>query len=568
MINILVCSFLSTIYHFISGLIFSRYFGLKKNNIYYFALISLCGIVFLSFISLILNFFVPLNKITNSLIFIVLFLSVLILYQDTLKNYYKKTFFSYIIFCSFGTFILILLSGTYNPDSALYHFPYTNIINENKIIVGISNIHQRFGHISIIQYLNAHHFNFFFGLNGITIPIASIAVYCIFFFLINIYKLNIFSFAKIFAILITFYFCWKMNRYSEYGNDAPAHFLFFVSLLIYLNYLENKNFNTNECFYLVALFTIFAFTNKTFLIISLLLPLILFFKFSFKKIFNFKLIILLFFLFSWILKNILTTGCLIYPAPITCLDTDWSNFSHNLNIFDVAKGSEAWAKDWPNRNGDVQSYDDYISNLSWIKVWSQNHLLKITEIVIPYIFLIFLFILILKMKIKKNVTKFSKKAIIKYFPLFLVIIVGILVWFFKGPIYRYGYSYIISFIALLFTLIIFSKYRNLSKNSNKNISNIIIILSLIVLVSKQMVRVVDKINHEYNNYPWPKYFSYTKNNNKVKMKKIFKQGDFYYYAPVNNYCYYSQAPCTSEKVDKKIKKKINYLNYTLFYFEK
>ena len=56
----------------------------------------------------------------------------------------------------------------------MYHLPYTKIINDNKIIFGISNIHFRFGHTSILQYLNAIFNNYIFNSKGIIIPAAII----------------------------------------------------------------------------------------------------------------------------------------------------------------------------------------------------------------------------------------------------------------------------------------------------------------------------------------------------------------------------------------------------------
>ena len=76
-----------------------------------------------------------------------------------------------------------------------------------------------------MQYLSAIHNNYIFGLNGIVIPLASMAVYSIF-FLSNTWSKKNLSTSNIFSILIILFICWKMNRYSEYGNDAPAHFAF------------------------------------------------------------------------------------------------------------------------------------------------------------------------------------------------------------------------------------------------------------------------------------------------------------------------------------------------------
>ena len=53
-----------------------------------------------------------------------------------------------------------------------------------------------------------------------------------------------------------------MNRYSGYGNDAPAHFIFSL-ILIYLQELEKVTEINESTFYLICFFAIFAFLNKT-----------------------------------------------------------------------------------------------------------------------------------------------------------------------------------------------------------------------------------------------------------------------------------------------------------------
>ena len=154
-----------------------------------------------------------------------------------------------------------------------YIISYVNILNDNKIIFGVSNLHQRFGHISIMQYLSAIHNNYIFGLNGIVIPLASMAVYSIFFFLSNTWSKKNLSTSNIFSILIILFICWKMNRYSEYGNDAPAT-LHFIIIQLYLNHMEKSSKIDESNFILLVFSAMFAFLNKTFLIFSILIPLV------------------------------------------------------------------------------------------------------------------------------------------------------------------------------------------------------------------------------------------------------------------------------------------------------
>ena len=66
------------------------------------------------------------------------------------------------------------IRNTNRPDAGLYHLPYINILNESNLIIGLSNLHFRYGHISIIQYISAIYNNSIFTDNGILVPTAVI----------------------------------------------------------------------------------------------------------------------------------------------------------------------------------------------------------------------------------------------------------------------------------------------------------------------------------------------------------------------------------------------------------
>ena len=84
---------------------------------------------------------------------------------------------------------------------------------------------------------------------------------------------------------------------------------------------------------------------------------------------------------------------------------------------------------------------------------------------------------------------------------------------------------------------------------------------------KNINRINENIEYKYFNYPWPKMYSFTKQNNKNKnLKVISDNGQFLYYKP-NPYslCMYSESPCTSNLDVGKIKKKI-VNGYTIFHY--
>jgi len=453
MFNLLLLSFLTVLFHLLVGKNFSKFLNTNKNTYYELSLTSLIGLISLSFIALIINFFVPLNQQTNTIILITLLVSILLTNGNFLKKIISKTVLKFIFFSTLGVFLMIILSNINTPDAGMYHFPYVNILNENKIIIGISNIHHRYGHVSIMQYLSALHFNYVFGINGIVVPLASLAIYSIFVFLSYINQKSDLSISNVFSIFIIIFIFWKMNRYSGYGNDAPAHFIFFIIVLIYLNSLEIFKKIDDKTFYLISLFSIFAFLNKTFLIFALLIPLISINKNILKNIISLKFLLLSLLLISWIVKNILTTGCIIYPMPSTCLNLPWTNFEGISNVYDVSIGSEAWSKDWSNQKDIILPYNEFLENFNWVKFWFKNHFLIILKITVPYILAIGVFSIFLK-NMKKNKVILNQQNLFLYFPILTIIFIGIIIWFLKAPIFRYGYSYLISFIALTSALAI------------------------------------------------------------------------------------------------------------------
>ena len=234
--HLFLSSLFTAILYSLFGYLISNNF---RSNTINFSKIVINGAILISFISISLNFFTALTQEINSILFLIF---LIFFFKFNIFN--SKKYFFFLFFISVVSYILIFASHTYRPDAGLYHLPFINILNEEKIIFGLANLHFRFGHTSIIQYLSAINYNFITGVNGITIPSAIIASAVIINFLSK-FKSHIlkkdynFHFYYLFGILIYIFF--KMNRYAEFGNDAPAHFLTFRLYCSNLNYHENSN---------------------------------------------------------------------------------------------------------------------------------------------------------------------------------------------------------------------------------------------------------------------------------------------------------------------------------------
>ncbi len=540
MFKIFLFSFLLFTFFSIFGNIINK--QSKSNNInLYICETILFGAILISVISLFVNFFIPLNKLNNTIIYILLiFLSFF---------YVQKEFFLKIIklgvIVSFFVTIFFIFTNLYRPDAGLYHLPYVGILNNEKIIFGLTNIHFRFGHTSILQYISAFHNNYLYNLDGIELSKAVLIISAIFYFIFVIIEnkkktkneiLNLY-----FCYFVIAYIAYKFNRYSEYGNDGFAHLCFFYFLSVLIKNLYSIDFNKLSKLILIS---IFLFLNKiTFLLSAIfLIPYLNKFKKYKKNIFFFLSIILVAMSFS---KSLISSGCLIYPIKFTCLNQlPWYN--DNLTSKIILE-SEVWTKDWKNRKNKEISMEEFNANFNWLNSYKNFHLIKISSVLIPYISsLIFLF-LIISIKNKERIfciKKFDKK---ENYILYSLLLCNIL-WFIKFPLYRYGTSFIIS--LLFFITLKFINFKILKKILNyKNAFIIILFLSFSV---KQTHRIFFK---DIKNSISPNLISEGKYNLK-KDKKIIINNKLAYYESGNRMCFYKLYICTNYK-------NINNLEYTL-----
>jgi len=521
---ILIKIFLTNIYLYLYGRTICDFYFKKNNNNE--SENAIFGTIFVSLIALIINFFLPLNKVISTIIFVIPF------FVFIKKKISKKEFW-FLVKVTTLVFFFIIFSNVNRPDGGLYHLPYTQILNENKIIIGLGNLHFRFGLVSIIQYLSAINYNYIFGAQGIIIPLASLVSFILIYFLDEVLnflkKKNYFEINDFFCLSILVYFCYKINRYSGFGNDAPAHLLYFYLISIYLK--SKINFDTLKKTSLVASY---AFLNKITLGLCFIFPLIIFLKLDkekYKIFFSFSTV----FVLLWLIKNILISGCFIYSIDKTCINKFiWTDKSETIkqNI-----SAEVWAKDWPNKIDNSISQENYLKNFNWLSSWSKNHLIYILKILIPYI--VFLLIIIFLIKFYKN--ELSNKNFLKdnkkYYLIMMVSLIGVITFFLKFPLYRYGYAYIITLIIFLASSLLF-KYNIIFV---KKLFSYIVIFSITVLLGKQLQRIINNYN---TGNVWPNIRSF---NPIIKNDEMYEKiiGLNYKIFISKKECMYSKAPCTN-----------------------
>jgi hypothetical protein len=524
---------------------------------------GLIGLIFIGFLSIFLNFFFSLNQFLNSLI--TLFFFSFLFIRNNLSLIFQNI--KRLFLLSFLSSIIIIFSTVYAPDGSLYHIPYIKLLNDEKIIIGVSNINFRFALNSIVQYISAFHYNYLFKEIGITIPLAIIPSFFIFFLLNKILLSNNFSKNNhFFYILVLFFFLissiYSFSRYSEYGNDAVAHIYYLYLICLFLDYqnIKEKNF-----IYTTLIISIFLVANKLFFIFTFAIPLYLIIVNKNYFFFKNKLFILsIFFLFLVISKNILISGCVFYPIKEFCFKSlYWTNIEE---VYLQSLEGEAWAKGWVNQT-QIQNFSEYSSNFNWLQSWLNVHFKVIIQKFFPIIIFVFLFLLIYKLfdliLYRKKIIKVYLNRHLYFILLFSVF--NFIFWFYKFPLYRYGYSFITVFFVILVSILFLKIFKKNNIFFLKKIMKIIILLSFIGLFVKNSQRILISFYKEYSYYPWPNLVSMRLDNNYPSLK-IVKVGDSFYYYSEDSACMYLKSPCSNY-----IKKNLDFkkiTSYKIYYLNK
>lgn len=285
--------------------------------------------------------------------------------------------------------------------------------------------------------------------------------------------------------------------------------------------------------------------NKISMSFAILLPFVFERKFDKNFLKDKKIYLAFIFLFLWCFKNLIISGCVFYPISKSCISNlPWTDIQTTKK---VSIESEAWSKGWSNVK--EPAYFDptiYIKKFNWIKTWVDSHFIKITSILYPYLIFILFTSIYLRFNSKKKILNKHYKKEIK---LLLMLTLFTIVWLTKVPLFRLGYSYLISLTAIIFAIYC-SKLDNFK---NKKILTSILIFAIFVFSLKNLIRIVDfNNNHKANIFPKIKLFE-----NKSELKEINLNGFKYFVSPSE--CGYGYAPCTHYKNLKL--RSINYYSY-------
>jgi hypothetical protein len=468
------------------------------------------GIILLSYVGIFINIFTPLTSVIS---YIVISLGLFLFFLN-FKNFFNKIFFYQIIFCSFVVFFLLIKSNVYD-DFPLYYLPAITKITESNIVLGLSNIHFRFGHNFSIFYATALFKNNLLGYQWSYLIPALIYANFIVFLIVNIQKKNNNTLLFFLSLCLLSLYLVKFYDFGNHGLDIPASIYFFIIVFMFLKSFE-KNIKDKEIINLlkkILIISLFLITLKISFIPAFVFSFIIIVKFWKKIVFIKKKNIIIIFLpfLIWIFSNLLITSCVIYPKKEFCIDLPWASpeekwISSPDEVFiELSAWSKGWVDSLPSRSMTFQTREDSINHQksflssNWLVAYShhfKNHVLKFIIISLIIVSLVTFYLRQRLVTINKSDNRFLLF-------LFAYSILATSYWFFTAPLLRFGFSQLFIFIFSLF-LLIFQK--TIYHFSPKSIKYFIIFL-LFVFLARNLNGSRD--NNFNNNFfrPYPDVFS-------------------------------------------------------------
>lgn len=447
---------------------------------YFYPLISL---FYIGNASLVINFFYKIDT----------FISLVLLLLPIIYNLFSLRYFkiSQITFKNIISFIatpLIIGISSSNInlayDAGLYHLNHQNWIRNFKIVLGLSNNHNRYGYSSIIEYINV---NFWLNENFILIHFINL-IFIVFIFQLIFYFLftKYYKFAVsflIYGLLDNFGFNGGKNGFIEIESitkqDTPFAIMFITSsILLYFYFNKSYKDVSHQEIYFLFFITLFSVELRVLGAVNLIAFIIIsIYKFKFLQTLKYFFTTALtgsIIGFLFIIKNILTSSCLFYPVKELCIDQlSWSGIK---SYADAGKEAVNLASFHKAMN---------LNNLNdWMGLWtSKDYNLFVGKNLILTFGIILLFNLIHK-SIKKE--RISNNLLFY----FIYCLISLMIWLFTAPSIRWG-------VGIFITLVLFISIFHETSNKSLLIEKYYFMMTLCYLL---VLGLVPQTNNYYSLY--------------------------------------------------------------------
>ncbi len=352
-----------------------------------------------------------------------------------------------------GISVLLAPLAAFMPagyDAGLYHLPHQLWIREEKIVFGLANFHGRFGFGSLQEYISAPQWiGEHFKLLAYS-QVAYLVAFLIFLWqwsssrnhhCVALTLFTVATFLLFFVLGIKGVFVWS-NGYI----DTQAGFLFAMAFLYGTRLLhessEKKAVLVSDLF-IFSFLSLFAVLMKLSSILIFAWAAVVYFALVLTRTVSLSRAVMLNLfpltvLIAFLVKNVIASGCLLYPAAKSCFGVAWSARAN-------AQNDAAWVTAWARhpRSGLYSLHDS-----SWLSnYWLPEYGVFCIKVVAIMVLLVTCSLVVKKLRMVSF--DFSWTRIIGLSFLFF----GLLFWFFKAPTPRFGLGIFLTlppFLAFVF----------------------------------------------------------------------------------------------------------------------
>jgi hypothetical protein len=370
------------------------------------------------------------------------------------------------------------MPSSHADDSGAFS-PLIKWIQEYGTVPGIANLDARFGYNSswfILQalygfaFLKVGYFNdlngllflylllySFQGIDGLLKGHTSFINYLRSFFFLPVVFLY-FGFSH--DIIL-----YSIQFFTSPTYDIPVTFIMWIVFFMFLGLKEVKGaVGTSIYPYLIVLYIAYLITVKLNAVPLILLGFFILWNLVLNKHYNNTIVLCVggaVIIIPWVAKTIISCGYILFPfAELDILNVDWK--LPKESVMYIENSVITWAID-----PDVYGGPDFTSSTKhfsvpikeWFPVW-YSHINYINSIIFFAALMVTVYFLgWLVWQVVKNKWHFFSKYSTEVI-LLLTLLAGIGLWFTKGPLFRYGYGYLVFYCIFALSLFIFYFLRD------------------------------------------------------------------------------------------------------------
>lgn len=469
----------------------------KQEELYTFIEIFFIGLISSSTVISILSLLYPINiRVTIALASFSILYIIAVKYK-TMKNNLRifihgLSSFDYIlIFSSVMVLLLFVLMPPQFSDVYIYHIQNMMWNEEYAVVPGLANIDEHFGFNSNVFLLYP-----LFGIRplvgGYVYGVNAICLLFVLLFIISQFRNNKIYTSLFFLVLFVLFLLLYRTHVGSSTDLLPNLLILF---LLFLVLADSENFiKKSLLFWALPLLCVTFKLSTIFICLLSLCVFIYFCKNRAYKTNVFIVISSMSIIIPWIVRNVVVSGYLIYPYPAI----DIFNFDWKLPLQYVIESKEyitafAITMDvWGSSSEDILSLPIHDKIYRWIV---EEDLMDIGLVTLGLFSIIFMFALILKNKIKKNINSTI---------LVLVWGIGVLGFVFMlvmAPAVRFSLSFIIITIVIPpYLFLLNNKTSVVGVLSNISRYSIVLFLLLFACLGLLSVRIFKSVKSEDVSY--------------------------------------------------------------------